>query len=207
MSSFRASKYALVVRVFDRADEHDVVALQIGDDHVADGNQGWIAAGEGLNRYLSAAEKYQLDIETMLAEYPFVLGNPELRLARADRRITDANFTERLSLSTSQDRYLKSAPTKMMNLDSSLCVMSLRQPLNRVERAMQSYIDRSVYPVFTCRGGFTMGFISTMLLASILFMVAASPVSAQLKKVRISVSAASIAEVPFRIAHVKRLLS
>jgi NitT/TauT family transport system substrate-binding protein len=34
-------------------------------------------------------------------------------------------------------------------------------------------------------------------------MVAASPVSAQLKKARFSVSAASIAEVPFRIAHVK----
>jgi ABC-type nitrate/sulfonate/bicarbonate transport system substrate-binding protein len=42
-----------------------------------------------------------------------------------------------------------------------------------------------------------------ILSASILFMVAASPVSAQLKKARFSVSAASIAEVPFRIAHVK----
>jgi hypothetical protein len=30
------------------------MALQIGDDDVADGYQGRIAAGEGLNRYLSA---------------------------------------------------------------------------------------------------------------------------------------------------------
>jgi NitT/TauT family transport system substrate-binding protein len=36
-----------------------------------------------------------------------------------------------------------------------------------------------------------------------LLMVSAGPVFAQLKKVRFSVSAASIAEVPFRIAHVK----
>jgi NitT/TauT family transport system substrate-binding protein len=34
-------------------------------------------------------------------------------------------------------------------------------------------------------------------------MVSAGPVFAQMKKVRFSVSAASIAEVPFRIAHVK----
>jgi ABC-type nitrate/sulfonate/bicarbonate transport system substrate-binding protein len=48
-----------------------------------------------------------------------------------------------------------------------------------------------------------MGLKLGILSAAILFMVAASPVSAQLKKVRFSVSAASIAEVPFRIAHVK----
>jgi hypothetical protein len=30
------------------------VALQISDDDVADGYQRWIAAGEGLNGYLSA---------------------------------------------------------------------------------------------------------------------------------------------------------
>jgi NitT/TauT family transport system substrate-binding protein len=48
-----------------------------------------------------------------------------------------------------------------------------------------------------------MGVKLRILSASILFMVAASPVSAQLKKARFSVSAASIAEVPFRIAHVK----
>ena len=48
-----------------------------------------------------------------------------------------------------------------------------------------------------------MGIKQTVLLAAILFITIASPVSAQLKKVRFSVSAASIAEVPFRIAHVK----
>src|SRR5688572_550161 len=48
-----------------------------------------------------------------------------------------------------------------------------------------------------------MGFKLVVLVASILFVIAASPASSQLKKVRFSVSAASIAEVPFRIAHVK----
>ena len=48
-----------------------------------------------------------------------------------------------------------------------------------------------------------MGFKFVLFLASILFIAAASPLSAQLKKVRFSVSAASIAEVPFRIANIK----
>ena len=48
-----------------------------------------------------------------------------------------------------------------------------------------------------------MRFKFVLCLASILFIAAASPVPAQLKKVRFSVSAASIAEVPFRIAHIK----
>jgi NitT/TauT family transport system substrate-binding protein len=48
-----------------------------------------------------------------------------------------------------------------------------------------------------------MRFESILLLAVLLLVASASPVGAQLKKVRFSVSAASIAEVPFRIAHVK----
>ena len=48
-----------------------------------------------------------------------------------------------------------------------------------------------------------MGFKQSILLTSLLVVAIASPVRAQLKKVRFSVSAASIAEVPFRIAHVK----
>ena len=51
-----------------------------------------------------------------------------------------------------------------------------------------------------------MGFKPSILLTSLLVVAIASPVRAQLKKVRFSVSAASIAEVPFRIAHVKKLL-
>jgi ABC-type nitrate/sulfonate/bicarbonate transport system substrate-binding protein len=43
----------------------------------------------------------------------------------------------------------------------------------------------------------------TLYLASLLWIFAVSPLSAQLRKVRFSVSAASIAEVPFRIAQVK----
>jgi hypothetical protein len=43
----------------------------------------------------------------MVAKNSFVLGNPELRLTRADRRITDPNLTERLSLSAGPDNQLK----------------------------------------------------------------------------------------------------
>ncbi|MEA2658746.1 MAG: NitT/TauT family transport system substrate-binding protein, partial [Candidatus Binatota bacterium] len=42
-----------------------------------------------------------------------------------------------------------------------------------------------------------------LLLGSLLVLVVATPAAAQLKKVRFSVSAASIAEVPFRIANIK----
>src|SRR5215510_557524 len=48
-----------------------------------------------------------------------------------------------------------------------------------------------------------MGFKFVFFLAPILFVALTSPLSAQLKKMRFSVSAASIAEVPFRIAHIK----
>src|SRR5262247_3755731 len=48
-----------------------------------------------------------------------------------------------------------------------------------------------------------MGFKFVFFLAPILFVALTSPLSAQLKKVRFSVSAASIAEFPFRIAHIK----
>lgn len=44
---------------------------------------------------------------------------------------------------------------------------------------------------------------SIFFLAFLLVVASASPGGTQLKKVRFSVSAASIAEVPFRIAHVK----
>ena len=64
------------------------MTLQIGDDDVADGDDRRIAAGEGLDGDLSAAQKNQLDVESVLAKNPFVFGDPELRLARADRRIT-----------------------------------------------------------------------------------------------------------------------
>ena len=42
-----------------------------------------------------------------------------------------------------------------------------------------------------------------LFLGSLLALVVAMPAAAQLKKVRFSVSAASIAEVPFRIANIK----
>jgi NitT/TauT family transport system substrate-binding protein len=48
-----------------------------------------------------------------------------------------------------------------------------------------------------------MRFTPIALLAALFLLTAAAPLAAQLKKVRFSVSAASIAEVPFRIANIK----
>ena len=48
-----------------------------------------------------------------------------------------------------------------------------------------------------------MRFTPIALLAALFLLTAAAPLAAQLKKVRFSVSAASIAEVPFRIGNIK----
>jgi hypothetical protein len=48
----------------------------------------------------------------MLAKYPVILGDPELRLARADRRVTDAKLTQGLRLSAGPNRYLKERTNK-----------------------------------------------------------------------------------------------
>ena len=48
-----------------------------------------------------------------------------------------------------------------------------------------------------------MRFSSLVFVATVFLVAVVSPSSAQLKKVRFSVSAASIAEVPFRIANIK----
>lgn len=65
------------------------------------------------------------------------------------------------------------------------------------------YIDTSVTPVISCAGDFVMRSKFILFLGSLLALVVATPAPAQLKKVRFSVSAASIAEVPFRIANIK----
>jgi hypothetical protein len=72
------------------------MALQVGDNHVADGHNRRVAAGEGLNCDFSTAQEYPLDIESVLAEYSFVFSYPKLRLARTDRRIANAKFVGRL---------------------------------------------------------------------------------------------------------------
>ncbi len=72
------------------------MTLQVGDDDVADRDQRRVAAGKRLDRHLAAAQKNQLDVETVFAKNSIILGDPELRLTRTDRRIADANFVRRL---------------------------------------------------------------------------------------------------------------
>ena len=100
----RTREHALIVGIFHRADQHDVMALQVGDDDIADGDDGRIASGERLNRHLPAAQKYQFDIQPVLAEDALVFGQPKLGLARADGWIADANFLHRLSAGAGQKK-------------------------------------------------------------------------------------------------------
>ena len=68
---------------------------------------------------------------------------------------------------------------------------------------LPNIIDSHPTGVFTCPGGTTMRLKTIALLAAILSATTVSPLFAQLRKVRFSVSAASIAEVPIRIDNVK----
>ena len=103
----RTGENTLVVRVFHRADEHDVMPLQIGNDNIADRDDGRIAAGKRLNRHLPAAQKNQLHVQPILAKNSFILRHPELPLPRADGRIADANLLERLSAGAGPDEQLE----------------------------------------------------------------------------------------------------
>ena len=71
------------------------------------------------------------------------------------------------------------------------------------DRQDSCYIDTSMTLVISCARGFVMRTKFTLLLGSLLALLVAAPGAAQLKKVRFSVSAASIAEVPFRTANIK----
>ena len=62
--------------VGDITDEHDVVALQIGDDDIANGDDRRITAGERLYRDLPAAKKDQLDVDPLFSKNSFILGDP-----------------------------------------------------------------------------------------------------------------------------------
>ena len=179
------------------------MTLQVRNDDIADRDDGRIAAGERLDRHLPAAQKDQLHVQPILAENSFVLRHPELPLPRADRRITDADLMERLS-SRRRPRH---------DTDSVKATNNAVESHDDFHVLMTTVILRqaSTCPMLT--GLFTMCLLAgevyneiqirTLLGLYRSCIAAASPVSAQLKKVRFSVSAASIAEVPFRIAHIK----
>ena len=61
-------------------------------NHLADAHERRIAARQGLNRHLPAAEKNRLDIEPVLFEKSFVLRHPNMALAKTEGRITEANL-------------------------------------------------------------------------------------------------------------------
>jgi hypothetical protein len=80
------------------------MALQIGDNHVANRDDRWIAAGKSLDRHLSAAQKNQLHIQPIFTKNSFIFDDPELRLPRADGWIADADFVKRLTLGVRSQR-------------------------------------------------------------------------------------------------------
>src|SRR4030095_4600061 len=102
----------LVIRVFHRAAEYDVIPLQIRNDNIADRDDGRIAAGKRLNRHLPAAQKNQLNVQPILAKNSFILRHPELPLPRAERWIADPNLVERLSAGAGPDEQLEQCGNK-----------------------------------------------------------------------------------------------
>ena len=61
-------------------------------NHLANAHERRIAASQGLNRHLPAAEKNRLDIEPVFFEKSFVLRHPNMALAKSQGRMTEANL-------------------------------------------------------------------------------------------------------------------
>ena len=58
-------------------------------NHRADIDDRRVAADQRLRRNLSAAKKDRLDFQPVLVEKPHLFGDPNITLAKAERRVTD----------------------------------------------------------------------------------------------------------------------
>ena len=104
MGDTGTSKNDQVIPGFHSGDEHDVVALDRRLNHRADINDGRIAADQSLSRHLSAAEKDGLDFQAVFIEQPLLLGDPNVALAKTQRRIADLDLLEALGVNDCRDR-------------------------------------------------------------------------------------------------------
>ena len=95
----RAGKDDQIIFGFHRGDEHEVVPLDRRLNHRADIDDRRIAADQRLRRHLSAAKKDRLDFQAVLVEKSHLFGDPNIALAKAERRVTDLDPLERLGVS------------------------------------------------------------------------------------------------------------
>ena len=58
----------VVITVFRRGDENDIMPLQTGLHHRADIDDGWIPRDERLSRRLSTAEENNFGVQTVFLE-------------------------------------------------------------------------------------------------------------------------------------------
>ena len=92
-----AHENKLVKFVLHACDQHEVVAGEIGLDHRADVDDGRFAGRQGLRRYLAAAQKNRIDVETVALEQPLLFSDPNVALRKGQRRIAHGDSFQLLT--------------------------------------------------------------------------------------------------------------
>src|SRR5262245_50148929 len=87
----------LVEFVLHAGHEHEVVASQVGLNHRADVHNRRLAGSQRLGRYLSAAEKNRIDIESVLSKESLFFSDPDVALSEGQRRVAHGDLLDFLA--------------------------------------------------------------------------------------------------------------
>src|SRR5262245_30004323 len=91
------SEYDLIILVFDRGNEHEVIAREIRLHDRANVYNRRVSANQSLGRHLTAAQEDRLDLEAILVEQSYLFGYPDVALTKTQRWITDPDFLQGLA--------------------------------------------------------------------------------------------------------------
>src|SRR5215467_7961975 len=91
------SEHDLVILVFNRGNEHEVIAREIRLHDRANVYNRRVSADQSLGRDLTATQEDGLDLETILVEQSHLFGYPDVALTKPQRWITDADFLQGLA--------------------------------------------------------------------------------------------------------------
>src|SRR5499426_1446167 len=105
-------EHDLVILVFNRGNEHEVVAREIRLHHRANVYDRRVTADQSLGRDLTATQEDGLDLETILVEQSHLFGYPDVALTKTQRWITDADFRQGLAAGRPRDHGAGERPYK-----------------------------------------------------------------------------------------------
>ena len=85
-------KHDLIVRRFNRGDQDEVEAGQVGLYDGANIYNRWVSASQRLSCELSSAQENGLDFQAILFEQPFLSRHPNVALPETKGRVADSNL-------------------------------------------------------------------------------------------------------------------